>query len=94
MHDQIAPIPVWSGEEREGAWSEPLAAIVAGPGETQMLFMGDRAVHAGNGERRRRRATGQGGEDSQGPVLDDLDFGSSPSQQLQQPHIALATLST
>ena len=38
------------------------------PAETQMLFMGDRAVHAGNGERR-RRDTGQGVEDFHGPAL-------------------------
>ena len=31
-------------------------------GKTQMLFMGDRAVHAGNGERRRRGEERRGRE--------------------------------
>ena len=42
MHDQIAPIPVWSGEGgRDRAWSEPLAGIVAGPGrDTDAIYGG------------------------------------------------------
>ena len=45
-----------------------LRGLLLAPAETQMLFMGDRAVHAGNGERR-RRDTGQGVEDFHGPAL-------------------------